>query len=257
LSTKLLTTGQAAKLCSVTPDTVLKWIHSGALAARRTAGGHHRIDEQELTPFLEPTQRPDVSAIELEPTNGSSEESVTRYCWEYNNEEDTPEGCRDCVVYQLRAQRCYEVAKLSPELGHTKLHCKGNCMDCEYYRRVHLQATNVMVVTDDSDLIATLEQQTSEAPYNMEITNCEYSCSALVDTFRPDYVVVDCSFGPERSSDIANHLIEDPRLPHVRVVMAADEASFPEGCNKNVFARIERPFRVTDITGCIYRAQTN
>ena len=40
-------------------------------------------------------------------------------------------------------------------------------------------------------------------------------------------------------------------------VMAADQASFPEGCNKNVFARIERPFRVMDITGCIYRAQTN
>ena len=33
---RFLTTGQAAELCSVTPDTVLKWIRSGRLAAART-----------------------------------------------------------------------------------------------------------------------------------------------------------------------------------------------------------------------------
>ena len=42
------TTGQAARLCSVTPDTVLKWIKAGRIEAQRTAGGHYRISPQEL-----------------------------------------------------------------------------------------------------------------------------------------------------------------------------------------------------------------
>jgi hypothetical protein len=155
----------------------------------------------------------------------------------------------------MRAQRCYEVAKITPEIGHTKLYCKGDCLDCDYYRQVHLQATNVMVVTDDSELIASLDEEKPAAPYNLEITDCEYSCSALVDTYRPDYVVVDCSFGPERSADICHHLIEDPRLPYVRVVLAVDQGGFPKECNKEVFARIQRPFRISDITECIHRAQ--
>ena len=75
-----------------------------------------------------------------------------------------------------------------------------------------------------------------------------------MDTFRPDYVVVDCAFGPERSADICNHLVEDPRLPYVRVVLAVQPGQFPKGCNKEAFARIERPFDVSNITECIHGA---
>jgi excisionase family DNA binding protein len=39
-----LTTFEAAKLISVTPDSILKWIKSGKLAAFRTPGGHYRIN---------------------------------------------------------------------------------------------------------------------------------------------------------------------------------------------------------------------
>jgi excisionase family DNA binding protein len=34
----LLSTGRAAELCSVTPDTILKWIKRGRLSGVRTAG---------------------------------------------------------------------------------------------------------------------------------------------------------------------------------------------------------------------------
>jgi excisionase family DNA binding protein len=253
MNNRMLTTGQAAKLCSVTPDTVLKWIHSGALPARRTAGGHHRIDERDLTQFMGAIPRNQVQ--EQPASSEPTDQGLTHYCWEYNNGDDVPEGCQECIVYKMRAQRCYEVAKLDPAIGHTKTFCKGDCLDCDYYRQVHLQGTNVMVVTDDGSLIRELKDQKTEAPYNLEISDCEYSCSALVDTFRPDYVVVDCAFGPERSGDICNHLAQDPRLPYVRVVMAVDEGMFPTGCDKNVFARMQRPFTVSDITECIHRAQ--
>jgi excisionase family DNA binding protein len=255
MNSRMLTTGQAAKLCSVTPDTVLKWIHSGTLPARRTAGGHHRIDERDLASFLAPTKRNKTAVGGSMAPSDTTDERVVRYCWEYNSGEDLPVGCRECVVYQMRAQRCYEAARLNPEIGHTKLFCKGDCLDCDYYRRVHLQGTNVMVVSDDTELIHRLSGEKSGAPFSLEITDCEYSCSALVDAFRPDYVVVDCALGPERSGDICNHLAEDPRLPYVRVVMAVREGMFPTGCDKNIFARMQRPFNVSDITECIHRAQ--
>jgi len=47
-----LTTGEAAGLCSVKPDTVLKWIKKGQLQAAKTAGGHHRIEYRDLQSFL-------------------------------------------------------------------------------------------------------------------------------------------------------------------------------------------------------------
>ena len=44
----MLSTGKVAKLLSVTPDTVLKWIKNGQLPATRTAGGHYRIAQRDL-----------------------------------------------------------------------------------------------------------------------------------------------------------------------------------------------------------------
>jgi hypothetical protein len=201
-----------------------------------------------------PATEPEPVARETLPATDSAN-GVSRYCWEYNGDGGVPVGCKDCVVYQMRAQRCYEATKMTDDIGHTKLFCSTDCLDCDYYRRVHLQATNVLVVTDDRTLIASLEEEKSDAPYALEISDCEYSCSALVDSFRPDYVIVDCSFGPERSADICNHLIQDPRLPYTRVVLAVEAGKSPSGCDKEVFARITRPFDVSDITECIHRAR--
>ena len=52
MSSQLLTTGKAALLCSVKPDTVLKWIKKGVLPATRTVGGHYRVEEQDLLQVL-------------------------------------------------------------------------------------------------------------------------------------------------------------------------------------------------------------
>lgn len=249
MNPRFLTTGQAAEFCSVTPDTIRKWIYSGWLRARRTPGGHHRIDERDLEQVL---GRIPSSTEELLPANQPGQ---FRYCWEYKNQGNLAEGCRECVVYQMRAHRCYEVAKLAPELGHSMLYCKGSCEDCDYYRRVHKQDTNVMVVTADPNLKTLLESEKHLAPYNLEITDCEYSCSALVDRFRADYVVVDTSLGPERANDICAHVLEDPRLPYVKVVLALDAREYPDDCDKNVFARIEKPFLISDITRCLDATQ--
>lgn len=179
-----------------------------------------------------------------------------RYCWEFNSDGEPSEVCHDCIVYQMRAQRCYQVAKLAPEIGDAKLLCEGSCSDCDYYLRVHKQNTNIMVVTADEKLTTLLRSDLHGAPYNLEITDCEYSCSALVDRFRADYVVIDCSLGPARTNDICSHILEDPRLPYVKVVLAVDGDDLPEDCDKKVFARIEKPFLISDITRCLDGTQS-
>ena len=83
-----LSTGQAARLYSVTPDAVLKWIRSGRLPARRTAGGHHRIASQDLQSFV--SERP-VSRPALVP---SAPHRPFRYCWEHNGKGSFWRGAR-------------------------------------------------------------------------------------------------------------------------------------------------------------------
>ena len=45
-------TGQAARYCFVTSDTILNWIHKGSLQAQRTAGGQYRIRREDLLRFM-------------------------------------------------------------------------------------------------------------------------------------------------------------------------------------------------------------
>jgi ActR/RegA family two-component response regulator len=110
------------------------------------------------------------------------------------------------------------------------------------------------VISDNEILNGYLRRNEKSAPFNLEITDGEYSCSALVEHFRPDYAVIDCSLGQERAPDIGNHLVEDPRIPHVRIIMAVEPGEHPTTCNKNVFAYIEKPFGVADIVECLNKA---
>src|SRR3990172_4938117 len=47
-----LTTGEAARHCLVTPDTIANWIASGHLPAQRTRGGQYRIRVEDLRAFM-------------------------------------------------------------------------------------------------------------------------------------------------------------------------------------------------------------
>lgn len=49
---KILTTGDVARYCKVTPATVFNWIKAGKLKAFTTGGGHYRILPEELRDYL-------------------------------------------------------------------------------------------------------------------------------------------------------------------------------------------------------------
>ncbi|GAF86225.1 unnamed protein product [marine sediment metagenome] len=78
-----------------------------------------------------------------------------------------------------------------------------------------------------------------------------------IENFRPDYVVIDCSLGAERSHEFAKLLYEDPRIPFVRIIFAGDKDELPGECDKLVFGFIERPFSIEMIEELIEGFKNN
>lgn len=242
MPTRYLTTGQVADILSVKSDTVLKWIRSGLLPARRTAGGHHRINEadlERLTQVVNETGKGKRTAPE------GGKQSI-QYCWEFYGDGNPPESCLKCAVYMMRAQRCYEAAQLAPESGVVKAFCDRSCEECDYYELIHDQNVNVLVVTRDKPLIERLLDNADALGVNLQIADSAYSCSLIIAEFRPNYAVIDCAIGPD-ACEIGNHLAQDPRVPKIQLIIAGECHDFPPKCNRKVLARIKRPSDMFEI----------
>ncbi len=234
MNREFLTTGQAANLCSVTPDAVLKWIKAGKLPAYRTPGGHNRIRRSELREYIASMNSTSRQTLGTRPF---------QYCWEFNSSSgELPDGCGQCIVYQAKALRCYQMSQLPK--GHSKSFCSISCEECDYYQLVKQQKANVLFVTDKDSLRDSLESEKEEASFNLKFTDCEYNCSMLIEDYRPDYVHIDCSLGKERSLDFAKQLRIDPRIPFVRIILVGKRHEIPDECDKEVFALIESPISV-------------
>jgi len=241
MANKRLTTGEVARICSVTPNAVLKWIRAGYLPALRTAGGHYRIDPKDVETVL-------YQSAEIHAPIRKRSKSLTefQYCWEYHGRGTVLDECAHCAVYLMRAKRCYEVAILAPESRHSRVFCQDNCRSCEYFQRVFKQDTNIIVVSSDQDLLRSLWDEAGQAQFNLEITDSIYKCSALISEFRPDFVIIDADLDADVTGFV-RLLNEDPRIPHVRIVLAGSESMNTSDCEKEIFALVRKPFTVDDI----------
>jgi len=243
MSSDYISTGQAAKLCSVTRDTVLKWIQSGYLPARRTAGGHHRISRGDLDRIV-------GLPADLEAPAPIEERTISpdiKFCWEHHGNGEVTDECRACAVYAMRAQRCYEVLRLAPETVQSGIKCQRECSECGYFEMASRGNASVLVVTTDPDLTKNLHSIANLPGFALQLADCGYSCSSALNAFRPDYVFVDCSLGIDESKRLVRHLLHDSRIPFVRVVVAGCVDSFPQDCETRIFARIDRQLRLKDI----------
>jgi len=54
----VFTTFEAAKLCHVSPLSIINWVNAGRLPAFRTPGGHRRIRREDLVRFMRDTGMP-------------------------------------------------------------------------------------------------------------------------------------------------------------------------------------------------------
>lgn len=215
---QLLTTGQAARLCSVKPDTIRKWIKGGRLKAMQTGGGHHRIDRRELAPFINAPQMPDTPLA-----NGRECLPQPMRCWKYLSDHGTiREECKMCAVYHIRAAQCFAAAECG--IGQAKQLCSNSCEECIYYRRVKGMVTNILVITADEDFIAQAKT-CRDGKIELHIVRNAYEASAVIHMFRPAFVVVDQEMISRDGAGLLNSLNSDPRVPGMRIILAVPPGS--------------------------------
>jgi len=229
-SKTLLTTGQAADLCAVTPDTVLKWVKKGKLPATRTAGGHYRIALPDLEPFMAGFGQKGEAAKALTPVAPgapgviSSQDGVESAqedlpCWEFLSEDgEIRHACKRCVVYRVRATRCFLMAGLEADVGHARQFCEGSCEDCVYYRRLQGLSTQVLFITTDEALTARIEWLDQD-PVALRFARNGYEASAIIQDFHPEVLIIDLEGLPDQGTGLLDSIAADPRLPRVRVVL--------------------------------------
>ncbi len=251
----LLSTGQAAKLCSVTPDTILKWIKRGRIDGIRTAGGHYRVRSEDLWGILR-------GAPEDEP--GPPRVPGPLRCWEYFSVDGVlRDECKDCVVRRVGATQCFHMATLAPELGHAKRFCRTSCEDCVYYRRVKGLAARVLVVTNDDVLAGRLKMEPQDERVTLRLARSSYEASAILQYFQAGFALVDGdTIDPDRDG-LLDSLSRDPRVPGLKIVMALSRAGAErrrgKAAGKGVAAVIEKPFGMREVLALVedFSARTN
>ncbi|MFH1726509.1 MAG: hypothetical protein ABII00_18010 [Elusimicrobiota bacterium] len=174
-------------------------------------------------------------------------------CWEYLAEGGVVrEACKTCVVYRVRAARCFQMAEMGPGLGHAKRFCRSSCEECVYYRRVHGLDTNVLVVTPDEDLIKRLKAQERKG-MALRFARNGYEASTVVQAFLPAFAVVDQRVIEAGGEGLLDCLSGDERLPGLKIIVAAvKDAPGPEAWDgRSVAGVVEKPFGVDEIASVI------
>ena len=214
LQSDLLSTGKASRLLSVTPDTILKWIKQEKLPAVRTAGGHYRVSKEAIDALLHSSAENSSSKISLS-------QATLMYCWDFfaqNGRIRT--GCQICLVFRAHALKCFEMNHLSKDTGFNGGLCANSCESCAYYYYHQGRPFKVLVVTDNPTCRESLTRETGSHNIQFQFVSCEYESSMVVDRFRPDFVVVDCTMQESKCHELCHHLAEDPRIPDATLILA-------------------------------------
>lgn len=244
----VLTTSQAAKLCGVTPDAVVKWIHKGRLEAKRTAGGHFRIERGRLESLI-----PSLNKTEAAPSQPPQARMTARRCWEYMSDGGVlREECRQCVVYRLGVSECFLMAAQEPDTARSRPFRRNSCQDCGYYRQVKGLATKVLVVSSDPDVTVHLAGDENESILIRAVGNA-YEASAIMEDFHPAFVVID-----EQLLTGENGLLEslaaDPRVPGLSIILLVGHGMRErrnEGENSLIHSVIEKPLSLRQIADAV------
>ena len=127
--TVALTTGQAARYCLVSPDTIVNWIKAKCLPAQRTMGGQYRIFVDDLRQFM---VRNGMSTELLD-----AELECRPYCWEFHqgirHGQFVPDfPCVACPVYRVMALNCFDLRTWASDRGSWS---DRQCSECTYFRK--------------------------------------------------------------------------------------------------------------------------
>ncbi len=238
-----ISTGRAAGICGVTPDTVLKWIKKGKISAFRTVGGHYRIRLESLKPLLE---SPDKVLENLPGSSGGE----TGFCWEYTDfDGEESKNCRDCVIFKAKAERCLVYAGQNQYSDFADRNCKETCEECEYFRYIRKSTYNVLIITNDNKFKEKINSGIS-GNMNIKYSCCGYETAMTIQDFRPDYIVVDETLDKSDADEIITNLINDSRVHGAQIVIATEDKISEKLENSGICASISMPFDSKDLRTC-------
>lgn len=230
---RYLTTGEAAALCGVTKDTMLKWVKAGKITSTRTQGGHYRILRRDLLELV----TPDAQPLDQE----SSKPFM--YCWEFHSKSDEidPE-CPGCIVYRTQAYLCYEMRLIPDNAGHLKTFCKSTCVECDYYRYISGTPPNILVLTKQRELQKVIKAMPEDPIENVFFSDDEYQCSRLIDKYRPDFIIIDSEIGTQRVQSYIRNLSADSRIPLAHLVLCGNKKQLhaDNGFDNELFSRLHQ-----------------
>lgn len=243
---EFLTTSQAARLLSVSPDTVLKWVKAGKIKSKRTLGGHFRIPASEINIFS------GAASEDSDKSNNNHVNVPYQYCWEFLAAGGPIKSeCKDCITFRSRASRCYELKDIPGGLGCLNLMCDTECNRCEYFKAVYGQKLNILILGDNPRIVQDLDSLDNTGNFSIRFAKDEYLAAIAIQEYRPDYIIVDCAIGKKRTGFICNNLFNDIRIPVVRIILASKSKNIKDYCDKEVFGWIRKPFNIGQLNECI------
>lgn len=244
----MISTGKAAKLCSVAPDTVLKWIKKKQLTAVKTVGGHYRVNKEDLRPYMVIVPEKIVEEeFTLQP-------KIT-YCWEYHSEDgQINDNCRECMIFKTKAEKCFLMAGLGKNSGHAQNFCSNSCYECDYFRYINISPVNVLLVTENKKLEINLKKSVKDN-FILKFSCCGYDTAMVVQDFHPDFIIIDETL--INSNELCKHLIHDPRIHGSQIILATSEENRRGRLPQGVCATIKIPFTPPDMDECFDNLKKN
>ncbi len=134
LNLRAFSTGEAARFCYVTSETIQNWIRAGRLPAQRTAGGQYRIRARDLRAFMAENGM-DTAVLD-------DKENVRPNCWEFHGQiaarfgSFSQEVCATCLVRRSGTRNCWELHGLLPLTARRY----SQCEECSYFQRFGLSS---------------------------------------------------------------------------------------------------------------------
>ncbi|MFC1477320.1 helix-turn-helix domain-containing protein [candidate division KSB1 bacterium] len=243
-----ISTGHAAELCGVTRDTVFKWVKKGKIEAVKTAGGHFRINMESLEPYL--TEKGMI-------LDRKDDKSVVSFCWEYHARNGRiKDGCRQCMVFLAKAEKCYLLAGFGESTDHPGIYCKSSCFECEYFKYLDKPKMNVLLISENTELREQIKAEISKS-INLQFSTCGYEAATIIHDFHPDFIVIDNSLVSSRPDVLCKHLINDPRLHGAQIVLAVSGHAERQNIQEGICATIRVPFTANDMEKCFAQLQSN
>jgi DNA-binding response OmpR family regulator len=113
------------------------------------------------------------------------------------------------------------------------------------------QGFNIIILSESRRLFRDWDQITDVDGLQINLAESEYECSAIIEKFRPDYIVVDCALGKKRTATVCQNLFNDNRIPVVRIILSSPTKQLTKYCDKQTCGWITRPFGLNQLRECI------